>query len=165
MFDTSPPGRMMFFLPDDPALLAAMGAVAVRHGHLEFVLRRTVKTLTRVTPEQGDNATEDDSASVLDQRIRRLARAAWGEGRDLVLLQDILVRAKRASKRRNELMHGLVAQVLDGDPMHHARDVGWRDLPTVSEVQALADTIWTIAVELNSARLEGFIAEAMKRTE
>jgi hypothetical protein len=82
---------MIYFkLPDDPALLAAVAKVAVRHGQLDYVLRMAVKSIERLTIRQGLDATERQGSAALRERVRKLARKKLGEGRALVLLDAML---------------------------------------------------------------------------
>src|SRR5258708_10131041 len=99
---------MIYFkLPDDPALLAAVAKVAIRHGQLDYVLRMRVKSIERLTIRQGLDATERQGSAALRERVRKLARKKLGEGRALVLLDALLARSGRATRRRNQLLHGL----------------------------------------------------------
>jgi L-ascorbate metabolism protein UlaG (beta-lactamase superfamily) len=50
------PKFLVFAVPDDPAVLQALGVVAIRHGHPDHVLRMTIKTLAEVTPVEALDA-------------------------------------------------------------------------------------------------------------
>jgi hypothetical protein len=76
-------------------------------------------------------------------------------------LQAILERCRRATDRRNDLMHGIWAQEVDGQPMRSGSDNSWYPLPTVTDLKALAYEIQTLTDQLNKARLEGFLLEAI----
>ena len=39
---------MMFHVPEDKAFLAAIGELAIRHEHLNYVLRMTILSLARL---------------------------------------------------------------------------------------------------------------------
>jgi hypothetical protein len=152
-----------FHVPDDTKLLAAFGEVALRHEHLNHILRMTIKTLARLRPDEAINATAYDGARQLRDRIRKLATQRLGEGEPLLKLQALLERCRRATERRNELMHGIWAKELDGDPMRRGQDQKWYPLPTAEDLKALANDIWVLADELNSARLAGFLSAALAK--
>ena len=154
--------RMIHFsLPDDPALLAAVGKVAIRHGQLDFVLRRTIKSIENLTIAQGDDATAGQGSAELRRRVRKLARRKLGEGRALLLLEALLTRAGRATRRRNELLHGLWVAELDAKAMVLRDDGSSAEVPRVPELEGLVDELTAIANELNDARLVGFLKEAL----
>lgn len=77
---------MMFHVPSDKDLLAAIGEVALRHEHLNHILRMTIKTLARLDIDEALDATAYDSSSQLRERIKKLARQRLGEGEPLLKL-------------------------------------------------------------------------------
>ena len=105
-----------FHVPEDKALLAAFGEVALRHEHLNHILRMTIKTLAKLRPQEALDATAYDGSRQLRERIRKLARPRLGEGEALLKLEAILERCRRVTERRNELTHGIWAKELDGEP-------------------------------------------------
>ena len=46
-----------FHVPGDQALLAAFGEAAIRHEHMAYLLRMTIKTLAEVGVEEALDAT------------------------------------------------------------------------------------------------------------
>jgi hypothetical protein len=152
-----------FHVPSDAALLAAFGEVALRHEHLNHILRMTIKTLARLRPDEAFDATAYDGSGQLRERIRKLARQRLGESEPLLKLQALLERCRRATDKRNELTHGIWAKELDGEPMRQGSDQNWYPLPTVDELKALANEIWILTDTLNSARLDGFLSEALSK--
>jgi hypothetical protein len=152
-----------FHVPEDNALLAAFGEVALRHEHLNHILRMTIKTLARLSPNEAIDATAYDGSRQLRERIRKLAHQRLGEGEPLLKLQALLERCRRATERRNELMHGIWAKELDGEPMRRGPDQKWYPLPTADDLKALANEIWILSDELNSARLDGFLSQALAK--
>lgn len=150
-----------FHVPQDKDLLAAFGEVALRHEHMNHILKMTIKSLTGVTPSEALAATMYDSSAYLKDQIRKIARKRLGEGRALIKLKAILAECKRLTDKRNGLIHGLWAKELDGDA--HVRD-GYgnpRPLPTVVELRGLAQEIEKLTARLNSERLEGFLMKAL----
>ncbi len=130
-----------FHVPEDQKLLAAFGEVALRHEHMNHILKMTIKSLAGLTPAEAVAATLYESSGQLRDRVRKLARKRLGEGKPLLKLQALLTTCKRLTEKRNELVHGLWAQELDGNA--HVRDVygSARPLPTVQELQELAKEI------------------------
>jgi hypothetical protein len=153
---------MIFHVPTDRELLAAFGELSLRHEHLTHILRMTVKTLANLEVSEALDATAYEGASALRERIRRLARQRLGEGRPLLQLQALLERCRRASEKRNDLVHSVWARELDGEPKLRSTDHTWRELPSVQQLQALSSEIRELTQSLNQARLEGFVAEALK---
>jgi len=152
-----------FYMPEDALLRAAIGAVAIRHGQLDYVLRMTVKSLAELSVRDAIDATERDGSAKLREQIAKLARRRFGEGQVLLRLKAILTRCRRAAERRNELLHGLFARDLEGAELWRHEGHAWRALPNVTELEALVDEINDIAAELNSARLDGSLRDALRR--
>lgn len=154
---------MMFHVSEDKDLLAAFGAVSLRHEHLNHILRMTIKTLARLEIQEALDATAYDGSARLRERINKLARRTLGEGEALLKLQALLERCKRATEKRNELIHGVWAKELDGEAFRRASDHTWQRLPTADELKVLESEILTVTDSLNTARLEGFLAEALAK--
>jgi hypothetical protein len=149
-------------LPSDNATLAAIGKVALRHDQLDNQLRMLVGDLTAVSKEEALEATVRDGSRQLRERVGRLAKARFGEGRPLVRLQALLERAKRVTERRNDLMHAVWGTELDGGAMVRGDDHLFRPAPTAAELDGLEDSIAKILEDIIHARMEGFVAEALK---
>lgn len=150
-----------FHVPEDQELLAAFGEVALRHEHMNHILKMTIKSLADLTPAEAIAATVYESSGQLRDRIRKLAKKRLGEGKPLLKLQAMLTTCKKLTDKRNELVHGLWAQELDGDA--HVRDAygSVRPLPTVQELRELAKEIEELTNLLNFERLEGFLKLAL----
>lgn len=157
--------KMIYFhVPDDKELLAAFGEVALRHEHMNHILKMTIKSLVDITPAEAIAATAYESSGQLRDRVRKLARKRLGEGRALLQLQAILSTCKNVTEKRNKLVHGLWAQELDGDA--HVRDAhgSTRPLPTIEELSELSKQIEKVTNQLNTERLEGFLKEALSES-
>jgi len=150
----------MFHVPDDQELLAAFGEVALRHEHLNHILKMTIKTLANLSPEEAVDATMYDGSRKLRDRIRRLAMQRLGEGEPLLKLQALMGKCERVTEKRNKLVHGLWAQELDGDAQVRGAG-GTRPLPSTTELRELANEIQELTNKLNSERLEGFLKTAL----
>lgn len=154
-----------FHVPQNNEMLAAVGEVAIRHEQMNHILKMTVKSLTGVTPAEALKATMYQGSEQLRDRVRKNARKKLGEGAPLVKLQALLADCKRLTEKRNELIHGLWAQELDGDA--HIRD-GYgnsRPIPTLDELRVLAQELEQLTGRLNFERLEGFLFQALLKPE
>lgn len=162
--EQSPMRMMKFHVPDDPALLAVLGTISLCHSHLDHVLRMMIKTLTEVTVEEALDATVFEGSASLRNRIKKLAKRRLGDGTALVQLQALLERCRRATEYRNDLIHSIWAQDADGgDAAVRTGDHDWKPLPTIDELDALSDELRSLAYELNTARLDGFLSEALSK--
>jgi hypothetical protein len=148
-------------LPQDPQVLAAIGKIALRHGQLDYSMKMTIKTLADLPIAEAIDGTQKQGSRTLRERVRHLARKRIGESAAMVRLDAILERARRATERRNTLLHGLWAHELDGVPVIRDSGIEFGPIPTVSELEAVADELATIAKDLTFARLDGFLHEAL----
>lgn len=156
------PPFYIFGLPDDPAVLQALGVVAIRQGHLDRMLRMTYKILAELPVRQALDETLRENSSALRKRIHRVATQRLGEGAALVKLQALLDRAKSVTDRRNELMHGVCGREIDEtDSQILNEDHSIKPFPTVDELNELAIELKTVTNEFNNARIDGFIRIAM----
>jgi hypothetical protein len=153
---------IMMHVPTDTALLAAVGEVAIRHEHLNHMLRMTVKSLAEVSVREALTAMMYEGSGQLRERIRKLARRRLGEGTPLLKLQSLLAECERLTLKRNRLVHGLWAKELDGDA--HVQDGFGATIPvpTVEELKSLGSEIEAVAGTLNYARLEGWLKDALE---
>lgn len=152
-----------FGVPDDPKFLAALGTVTVLHAHLEHMLKMTIKTLAGVSFQEAMDAAEYQMSRKLRGRIEELAESRLGEGQALIKLQALLRRCARATKRRNNIVHGVVGRNFDKEgEFMHVSSRGLEPLPAVGELNSLATKLAQLTNELNNARLQGFLAEALK---
>jgi hypothetical protein len=154
---------LTFYLPADQRLLVALGKVALRHEHLNHILKMTIKSLAGLTVQEAIDATQYEGSKALRNRIRKLARKRLGEGEALLKLQALLTQAGRLTDRRNDLTHGLWAQELDGDPGVMGAPGELQPLPSAEELETLVEEIWALTQELNRARLEGFLKIALEQ--
>ena len=153
---------MMFHIPDDPKILEILGIISLRHAHLDYILRMTVKSLGGVTIRQALDATAFEGSGALRERIRKLAKRKLGESKAFIQLQALLEQCRRATEKRNGHIHNIWAHELDGDhPQVRTNDHEWKPIPTIEELNALATELSFLTDEINAARLKGFLAEAL----
>ena len=155
-------------VPNDPEILAAIAEVTLRHSHLDHMLRMMVKSLTGVDVRTAISATYRLGSARLRDRVRRLAKKRLGDGRDLIRLEDILNRCAILTSKRNRLTHNIWAQQVGetelGEQMVQNDDLEWESIPTVGDIQVLANGIRVIQEEMNNARLNGWLRDAIERT-
>jgi hypothetical protein len=154
---------IMFHVPQDKELLSALGVVTLRHEHLNHILKMTIKTLLNLTPEEALDATRYEGSRSLRMRINKLAKKKLGEGEALLKLQALLGRAERLTEKRNQLIHGLWAEELDGDPGIYSAPGELLPLPNVDDLTKLAGEIEKLTLDINQSRLEGFLKEALEK--
>ena len=154
---------LKFHLPKDPKVLQLLGAVALRHTHLDYLLRMTIKTLLtdEATIAEVLDATATDGSAELRERVKKLAKQKLGEGVVLLRLQALLTRCKRATEKRNDLMHGIWAGESEGETMVQTKDQSWKSPPTIQELEAILEELALLARQINHARLHGSLAEAL----
>ena len=148
-------------LPEDRALLKAAGKLAIAHGQLEYLLQMTIKILAGVTGPEALDATRWWSARELRSGVRRFAKTRNINHVGRLKLDALLERAAQASNERNDLIHRPWAVDKDGKVFSPGDDHTWGPAPDPRALEALARKIWGVAVELNHARLKGFLKEAM----
>jgi hypothetical protein len=153
---------IMLDLPQDPALLAAIGKVAVRYGQLEYGLKLTIKSILGISIPDALAATERKTSHQLRESIVKEARRRFGDGLVLVSLKALLEKSREATNRRNSLLHGLWATELNGRQVHRASGHILGPIPPVAELDALADELYLVGKELNQERRRGFLHQAMQ---
>jgi hypothetical protein len=148
-------------LPIDAELLQAAGRVALACGQLEHMLCMTVKSLSGLSLRETLDATARMSASDLREKIKRHFKQKSRDEAAKTRLDALLNKAKRLSEKRNSLIHRPWARDKGGNWVVKEEDHTWGQPPSADELNQLADDIHSTAVELNTARLQGFIKEAL----
>jgi hypothetical protein len=157
------PDRFIYFDMRDADHLAAIGQVSVAHGHLDHILRMTVKSLAGLEVNEALLATEGEGSAKLRDFIKKLARSQLGEGIPCRRLCAILERGRQVTTERNQLIHATVGRELDGDvPLIRNHKNEWKQLPSVDSIKRLARDILLVAKDLNDSRLKGFLYEALE---
>jgi hypothetical protein len=151
-----------FHVPEDKALLAALGDVSIRHGHLDHLLKMIIRRFTRATVQDVMDATAGHGSSKLRDRVKSLARREFGEGAALVKVQALMERAARITKRRNAVIHVLCGVDEDGNAVAATEDIAnWKSMPTVNDVETLSVDMQKLIDEITAARsMWGFIPRA-----
>jgi hypothetical protein len=146
-------------LPENKEILSEVGVLTLKHGHLDHILKMTVKSLAGLTINEAMNACAHQGSSELRKRVRKLAKQKMGDGVSLVKLDALLARAKKASGKRNRFVHSLWARELDGEAVMKDDNHNFKPIPSLSELKELSLELSEITKELNFARLdpEGFL--------
>jgi hypothetical protein len=150
----------------EPDVQAALGRVTARHGFLDHVLIRTIKTLTGITFQEADVKYARWGSSRLRRLVDELATTRLGKESEAVTqLAAFLAQAKRVSGDRNALVHGIWTRDMDSDETLLIDSGKSSTPPTAEELDKLADQILWIAGAINHARLSGFLHEALQATQ
>ncbi len=156
--------KMIYFsLPEDKNVQAALGVLVIRHGHLEYTLRMTIKSLCGLSIQYALTATNKQTAGKLRKLIKKEATSRLGQGAALEKLLKLLKRSWKATDERNLYVHSVWAHELDGSPQIQSEDFIWKPLPTVPKLKKLANKIKKITEELNEDRLHGSLSKAIQK--
>jgi hypothetical protein len=152
-----------FHVPEDQALLAAFGEMSLRHEHMNYILKMTIKTLAGITLAQALAETKYKGSRQLRNRIKTLARKALGNGAARLTLQALLHTCEALTEKRNNLVHGFCAKELGGEARLSDAHGNQRPLPTVDDLHALAKAIESHTQRLNLERRHGFLAKILEK--
>ena len=148
-------------MPADPELLKAAGRVALAHGQLELVLCMTVKSLSELSVQEALDETATMKAYELREKIKQLFKQKRSDELAKIKLDALVNKAKRLSDKRNSLIHRPWAKDNRGQWVVKAEDHIWGKPPSIDQLNQLAEDIFESAIELNTARLSGFIKKAL----
>jgi len=145
--------------------LQAAGSVAIAHGQLEHILCMTVKSLSGVSVQEALDATSNMKAWELRATIKKLFNQKTRDEAVRIKMKSLLAKAERLSNRRNELIHRPWGVDEIGKVVVKDSDHEWGDPPTPLELNVLSQKIRETALELNTARLDGFIKDVVDNAE
>ena len=155
------PRMIAFHIPEDQAILVMIGIISLRHSHLDYILRMTIKSLASVEISEALDSTRYQGSSQLRGRIKKLGKQRLGEGKALIRLEALMGRCERVTAQRNRLIHNIWAKELDGDPFVRTDDHQWEPTPGIVTLDRLSDELLSLTQELNEARLSGFLFAAL----
>lgn len=154
-----------YHVPDDKELLAALGDISIRHGHLDHHLKMMIRIFTEVSAQEAMDATAREGSSSLRDRVKKLARHKLGDGQELVKVQvqALMERCNRVTELRNALVHILCGKDEDGNPVAATVDLAtWEPMPTIPDLNALSVDMQALIDDLMNARgKSGFISQAL----
>lgn len=152
-------------VPDLPEadVLAALGRVATRHGFLNHVLIRTIKTLDGLTIADADSRFAMWGFGRLREGVETRVKQRLGKDAPATLtLLEMLDEAGRLTGIRNEVIHGLWARDVDSEETMIINKGSSSAPPAPEQLDQLADDILQIAAAINHGRLSGFLHEALR---
>jgi hypothetical protein len=154
---------VVFDIPTDRELLAALGEVALRQEHLNHVLKMILRKLADLTVQEVLDATQWESSKRLRERISRIGRKRLGEGQSVLKLQALIERAKRATDKRNEYVHTVWARGYStGNPILWGAGDRRTPQPTIQELKDLAGELELITLDAIGAHIDGFLDDALR---
>lgn len=163
---TSPVTWIDPYVPENKTL-AAIGELALRHSHLDHILRMTIKSLTGVTVDEALFENRKTKTWKLRHEIAEQAQVRLGEGEDFDRLINLLDRCRDLSDKRNSVIHDpwfvYLSEPHIGVKVTLNDELQYIDVPTYNEIQKLADTAQAIFHEINDARRNGWLAHAINR--
>jgi hypothetical protein len=155
--------QVILGLPQDQETQAAIGIISIRHGQLDNSLRWTIGKLVGLSRQEMLDATARKGSQELREIIHKLVRHHFGVTDDLVKTDALLNRVKRVTEKRNDILHNLWGYILDhGAVIRREEDHQFEDVPSVAALNAIADEITAVTRDLNLARIEGFLFEAIQ---
>src|SRR5215510_12067037 len=109
--------RIMYFRRPEPWTLRAVGDVALSAAYLEHILKMTIKSVSGISVKDALAELAFKTGEKLRARVLDTARRELGAGDAVVQLEALLERAESAARKRNDYVHGIWAQELDGPHM------------------------------------------------
>jgi len=152
-------------IPTETKLLEAAGRVALSHAQLEHFLRMTVKSLSGLSLQEALDATKTMKVYELREKIKKLFKQKTRDESEKTRLDALLNKAKRLSDERNSLIHRPWARDSQGKWVVKEEDHSWGEPPSNGKLNQLANNIWKTGIELNTARLHGFIKEVLSGSQ
>ena len=150
-------------LPTDPLLLASVGKVAISGAKLEYVVRLTIKTVAGLGLSEARNETKLETFGKLRSKLKKIAKERIPNEEVRAKLEEILKTAGVAVDRRNRLIHDISYYTKQGKFFLKQDNEPARPYPTEAEINKIASDLLKIANELNGARKDGFIFEALPK--
>src|SRR5262249_21088656 len=145
--------------PKDPPLVVAIGRAAIRHGQLDQGLKLTIGSIRGISVEQALAETKRKLLHNLRELVEEHARERFGEAPVLVRLQELLDRSRRATDHRSSVLHDLWARDSDSAPFHAPEEPPSK-MPSVAELEVVANSLFSIVKELEHERYRGLLYEA-----
>ena len=158
--------KIVFQLPQNEALQAAVGRVAMAHASLEYLLRLTIKSITRKPFGDSLASTRRNMSKRLRNKILKLAKEKRFDSDTTQKLADLVFDVGALSEERNHILHRLWAELTEGDirvsdenDKLHPLDIS----AEIAKLNNLADRIWAMVGKLNRARRKGWLRDAIER--
>src|SRR4051812_30835207 len=112
-----------FYMPDDDALLCAVGRVIILHGHLDHMLRLGIKRMLGISiDDPGYMSQTHGMTRTLRNRVRSLIDVRFvGEPERKEALISLLDIAEQLSEHRHTLAHAVWMREPGQEPLLHDR--------------------------------------------
>lgn len=148
---------------DDGALMAVAGRVTVRHSHLDYQLKMTIRMLTGVTPDQARKAHKRTGSAELRKLVLKHGERALGISADLIRLQALMAECEAATEQRNDYVHVIWAREFSDEGKGHLfdSDGSLRPLPTTADLDKLDGEIGRLIKAVGEAK-DGYLQSAIK---
>lgn len=157
---------MRLELPTDKELLASVGELTLRHEHLDHILRMTVRVLTGREIDEALTDKKLRGSATLREEITKQGKRTLGQGEDFSALCSLLSRCEDLTTRRNEIVHSLWAEELDGEPARRYENGEWHALPNPADLYRLSEEIRILVRELLDSRFDdGVLGDMIKRAQ
>ena len=152
-----------FYMPS-PAVTREVGKIVIRHGHLDYVLRLTIKSLLKISIlDPAFKSETDKMSSKLRERIKDLAPTRLAAHQDVLAeLLAQLDRAETLTELRNIIVHGVWSRnKIDGIKLRDMKKGKLDPMPTVKQLRQAERDIDELLHELNRSRLNGALRRAL----
>ena len=160
--------KIVFRLPQNDALQCAAGRVAMAHASLEYLLRLTIKSITREPFRVSLASTRRHMSIRLRKRILKLAKEKGFDSESTDKLADLVSDVGNLSDERNHILHRLWAELRDGNicVSNDNDELRPLDVPAeIAKLNNLADRIWMMFTTINQARRKGWLHDAIERAK
>jgi hypothetical protein len=156
-------GMVQLGIPPDPALLQALGKLAIAHGNLEMVQIMCLKTLNGLAPDEAFEQFRRTPAGVIRENIEKVVveRAGRQSPKEVNKLKELLLDARCASRRRNTYLHRFWACRASAEWVTSPDESLWEPLPAVAAIEDLTAFIQTTTARLNKQRFTGGLIFAL----
>jgi len=164
MARTSKAVMIKFYMPS-PAVTREVGKIVIRHGHLDYVLRLTIKSLLKISIFDPLFKEETDKmSSTLRARIKELASTKLAGHKDV--LDQLLAQidcAEKLIELRNSIVHGVWSRNKTGGAvkLRDTKNDKLHPMPTVKQLRQAERDIDELLRELNRSRLNGKLRQAL----
>ncbi len=150
-------------IPSDRKLYAAVGKVALAHGHLELVQKFLIRNLAGIGMVEALQSTQFSPISDVQKTVKKLARRRQLPEEMVVQLSALLNRATLLSRERNKLLHRAIQMDKNGRIYQKRDDHTWGPAPSVADLDELSQKMLQLSKEINEERLTGFIRRACRQ--
>ncbi|WP_394201957.1 hypothetical protein [Shewanella waksmanii] len=149
------------YVPQDQQLLANLGELILRAEHLNYMKTMLLKTLHEVSPKEAMEMSRKKGAAQLRKEVKKSSRELQCQ-QAITKINSFMERAETLTNERNQLTHGVWAQVEGSQPSIQVKDQGSQPIPSVAELRRISDAIDSLYKEINHERLHGCIKQAME---